>query len=330
MFLRALKVLTVTLAGGTLLLASAPLIAEKWATRPPAFPAQDVNPLTELGLPFEEVVFPAEDGRLLRGWFIPAPASNRDAPAILYAHGSGRDQRSGLSLVPTLHRAGYHVLLFSYRGFGQSEGDGRGLTYGVGESRDVDSAVRFLREERGVRDVGAIGYSVGAVSVILSAARNQDIGAVVAVAPFASVAEVWTANRPALLPPLVLDWTLRLVEWHKGFSRTEACAVDVVGLIAPRPLLLMYGTNDAHVPLSHARQMLAAAGRHSTLWLVEGETHDSIRTRALEERLPEVVNFFDTALLEYADDGFSPDVELNPRQATRLREHETYSQIRTR
>ncbi|MCR4406575.1 MAG: alpha/beta fold hydrolase [Anaerolineae bacterium] len=329
MFLRVLKVVTVTLAGGAFLLTGAPLIAEKWATRPPAFPTRDVNPLTELGLPFEEVVFPAEDGRLLRGWFIPAPASSRDAPAILYAHGSGRDQRSGLSLVPPLHRAGYHVLLFSYRGFGQSEGDGRGLTYGVGESQDVDSAVHFLREERGVRNVGAIGYSVGAVSVILSAARNQDIGAVVAVAPFASVAEVWTANRPPLLPPFVLDWTLRLVEWHKGFSRAEACAVDVVGRIAPRPLLLIYGTNDGHIPLGHAQQMLTAAGQPSTLWLVEGETHDSIRTHALEALLPEVINIFGAAL-GYADNSLYPRGEINARQAMRLREHETYTQIRIR
>lgn len=295
-FPRALKALTATLAGGALLLATVPTLAELWATRPPAFPRQGVNPLTELGLPFEDVAFPAEDGLTLRGWFIPAESATADTPAVFYAHGSGRDQRSGLSLVPGLHEAGYHVLLFSYRGFGQSEGNGRGLTYGAGESQDVDSAVRFLCEEKGIEKVGAIGYSVGAVSVILSAARNPDIEAVVAVAPFACVSDVWTANRPALLPGFVLNWTLQLVEWRKGFSRSDACAVDVIGSIAPRPLLLMHGTRDGHIPLSHAQRLLAEAGSSSTFWLIEGETHGSIRTHALEERLPEVVSFFDVSL----------------------------------
>jgi len=295
-FSRILKMLIATLASGALLLTAAPMLAEMWATRPPAFPRQDVNPLTELDLPFEDVAFPAVDGLTLRGWFIPAESATPDTPAIFYAHGSGRDQRSGLSLVPALHRAGYHVLLFSYRGFGQSEGNGRGLTYGVGESQDVDSAVCFLREEKGIQGVGAIGYSVGAVSVILSAARNPDVEAVVAVAPFTCVSDVWIANRPAFLPGFILDWTLRLVEWRKGFSRSDACAVDEIGHIAPRPLLLIQGTHDGHVPLSHTHQLLAAAGQPSTLWLIEGETHDSIRTHALEARLPDVVTFFDAAL----------------------------------
>jgi dipeptidyl aminopeptidase/acylaminoacyl peptidase len=291
---RLLKIAAGVLAGVSLLTMVGPVVAETIATYPPALPRRPLTPMTELGLPYEEVAFPAADGLTLRGWFI--PAARQDAPAILYAPATGHDQRSGLSLVPAFHGAGYHVLLFSYRGHALSDGRKGEFTYGDGESRDVDAAVRFLYETKGIRHIGAIGHSAGAVSSILSAARNPRIGAVVAVAPFNCVTEAWHTSRPALVPAFVLDWTLWASEKLRGFDRDEICPVEVVDRIAPRPLLVIHGTEDKRITEAQVRRLFGAAREPKSLWLVEGATHGGIRTPVLDALAPKVVAFLDGAL----------------------------------
>jgi len=271
-----------------------PMLGELVSTLPPPFPRGGVNPLTELGVSYEEVAFPTPDGLTLRGWFV--PAEPLDAPAILYAPATARDQRSGLSLVPVFHEAGYHVLLFSYRGQALSDGNRVGFTYGDAESRDVDAAVRFLYETKGVRQVGVIGHSVGAASAILSAARNPRIGAVVAVAPFNCVVEVWHTSRPVLVPPFILDLTLRLVEKRKGFNADDVCPLKVIHRIAPRPLLVIHGKDDRRITEIQVRRLFAAAREPKALWLVDGASHGSIRTPVLDELAPDVIAFLDAAL----------------------------------
>jgi len=288
--------------GASLLTLVGPAIGETIATLPPLFSRQDTNPLTESGLCYEEVAFATDDGLTLRGWFI--PVGNRlgsgtpqaEAPAVVYVPGTGRDQRSGLSLVAPFHKAGYHVLLFSYRGSGQSDGNWLRFSYGDAESRDVDAAVRFLSEVKGVGRVGAIGYSAGAVSVILSAARNPQIEAVVAVAPYNCVDEVWQTGRPAVMPTFLHDLTLWLTEKRKGFDRDRICPVDVVDQIAPRPLLVIHGTEDQRILESQVRRLFAAASEPKRLWLVQGATHNTIRTPVLDDLAPQVVGFMDGAL----------------------------------
>ena len=280
--------------GASLLTLVGPAIGETIATLPPLFSRQDTNPLTESGLRYEEVAFSTDDGLTLRGWFI--PADQAEAPAVVYVPGTGRDQRSGLSLVAPFHKAGYHVLLFSYRGSGQSDGNWLRFSYGDAESRDVDAAVRFLSEIKGVGRVGAIGYSAGAVSVILSAARNPQIEAVVAVAPYNCVDEVWQTGRPAVMPAFLQDLTLWLTEKRKGFDRDRICPVDVVDQIAPRPLLVIHGTDDQRILESQVRRLFAVANQPKSLWLVEGATHNTIRTPVLDELVPQVVGFMNGAL----------------------------------
>ena len=280
--------------GASLLALVGPAIGETIATLPPLFSRQDTNPLTESGLHYEDVAFPTDDGLTLRGWFI--PAAQAGAPAVLYAPGTGRDQRSGLSLVAPFHQAGYSVLLFSYRGSGQSDGNWLRFSYGDAESRDVDAAVRFLSETKGVRYIGAIGYSAGAVSAILSAARNPEIGAVVAVAPYTCVAEVWQTGRPAMMPAFLQDFTLWLTEKRKGFDRNQICPVNVVDQIAPRPLLVIHGTDDQRILESQVLRLFAAASQPKSLWLVSGATHNTIRTPVLDELVTQVVGFMDGAL----------------------------------
>jgi dipeptidyl aminopeptidase/acylaminoacyl peptidase len=303
--LKAIKIAAGVLAGVTLLTLAGPLVGETIATLPPAFPKETANPLTEWGVPYEEVTFPTSDGLTLRGWFIPGhsihahgPEAEDNARAILYAPATAHDQRSGLSLVPMFHKAGYHVLLFSYRGHALSDGKRGQFTYGDAESRDVDAAVRFLSETKGIRRIGVIGHSVGAVSAILSAARNPRVGAVVAVAPFNCVTEVWRTSRPALVPPFVLEWTLWVTEKVRGFNRDQICPLEVVDRIAPRPLLVIHGTDDRRITEGQVRRLFSAAKMPKSLWLVQGATHDGIRSPVLDELTPEVIAFLDAALIE--------------------------------
>ncbi len=282
------------LAGTTLLSLAAPLVGEVIAIYPPAFPRQAENPLGEVGLPYQDVEFPSSDGSMLRGWFI--PAGQDGAPVVLYAPATGHDQRSGLSLVPALHEAGYNVLLFSYRGHGESDGVRGRFTYGDGESRDVDAAVQFLSKRKGIRQIAVIGHSAGAASAILSAARNPLIGAVVALAPFNSLDEVWQTSRPSMVPAFVLEWTLWVAEHSRGFSRDNVRPLEVVSEIAPRPLLVIHGTQDDRITQEQVQQLVAAASEPKTLWLVEGATHDGIRTPVLDELLPDVIGFLNQAL----------------------------------
>ncbi len=287
------KVAAGIVAGASLLTLAAPILGEVIATSPPPFLTRAPNPIADLGLPYEDVEFPTTDGLTLRGWFI--AADQADAPAIVYAPATRHDQRSGVSLAPAFHQAGYHVLLFSYRGHALSEGKKGHFTYGDAESKDVDSAVQFLHDTKGILRIGVIGHSAGAVSSIISAARNPLVGAVVAVAPFNSVDEVWQTSRPRLVPEFVLDWTLWVAEKVRGFRSEDVCPEAVVGRIAPRPLLVIHGTDDQRITESQVRRLFASAEEPKALWLVEGATHEGIRDPMLDLLAPDVIDFLDRA-----------------------------------
>lgn len=291
--LKMIKIAAGIVAGATLLTLVAPVVGETIATLPPAFPGGASDPVAALGLTYEDVTFATADGLTLRGWFF--PAAQPHAPAMLYAPATSHDQRSGLSLVRTFHDAGYHVLLFSYRGHALSDGRKGSFTYGEAESRDVDAAVQYLYEARGIRNIGLVGHSAGAVSAILSAARNPLVGAVVAVAPYNCVTDVWQTSRPPLVPAFILDWALWVAEKTRGFDREQVCPVRVVEQIAPRPLLVIHGTDDHRITEEQVQELFAAAEEPKALWLVEGASHSAIRSPVLDALAQDVISFFNSA-----------------------------------
>jgi type IV secretory pathway VirJ component len=63
---------------------------------------------------------------------------------------------------------------------------------------------------------------------------------------------------------------------------------DVVAGVAPLPLAAIHSTNDEFVPVSQARDLLAQAGRPSTLWVVPARDHRFSDNRPeFERRLTE-------------------------------------------
>lgn len=279
------------------------MVGEMIATMAPFYSPSSVRRASELGLPFEEVSFPTRDGLMLRGWFF--PAEQAESPAVLYAPATSHDQLSGLSLARPLHDAGYHVLLFSYRGHGESDGNPLGFTYGASESRDIDAAVQFLFEERGIRHIGAIGHSAGAVAIILSAARNSRLGAVVAASPFTSVDEIWETNRPAFFPKSLYQAVFKLVERRKGFLRDQVRAEQSVRRIAPRPVLLIHGSEDRRITREQALRLFHQAQSPKQMWVIQGADHRSVRDPGLDALIGQIILFLNQALKETPEARFT-------------------------
>ena len=101
----------------------------------PGIRTLDASP-DDVGLPFEDVTFPAEDGLTISGWLIPRTGS-RTSVVMIPAGGYNRLNRmidphqSGeaqLQLMRALWERGHAVLLYDPRGTGHSQGDR--LSYG--------------------------------------------------------------------------------------------------------------------------------------------------------------------------------------------------------
>ncbi|NIM95359.1 MAG: alpha/beta fold hydrolase [Anaerolineales bacterium] len=297
MVVEGLKIFSTVFLGLSVFTIGGSLLGEIVATKAPVFPKEASLSIHNLGIAYEEVAFETSGDLILRGWFFPAEFPN--APAIVYAPATSHDMRSGLSLVFPFHRAGYNVLLFSYRGHGLSDGDPFGFTYGAMESEDVDAAIRYLSETRGIQHIGAIGHSAGAASIILSAARNPNIDAVVAVAPYAAIEEVWETNRPAVIPKALLDLTMKVSELRKGFTRGQVRPEDVIEQIAPRPLLLIHGMEDKRITQAQAMRLFEAAEGPKQFWLVEGVDHEGVRSQGVEDLIDNVIGFFDESMQKH-------------------------------
>ena len=115
--LRTLLNLTLTLALGY---AAIVFLAYLLQDRLLYFPSHKlVASPADVGLRFESVSFETEDGETLDGWWIPAEP---ERAVLLFCHGNAGNISHRLESVEIFHRLGLIVLLFDYRGYGQSTG----------------------------------------------------------------------------------------------------------------------------------------------------------------------------------------------------------------
>src|SRR5439155_18183115 len=117
----------------------------------------------------QEVRFTAGDGVALRGWWLPGRDTER---AVVLLHGWKADRLQMLPRAKWLHRLGYSVLLFDFRGCGESGGRS-GLGYD--ERLDVEAALKFLREEKKVRQTALLGESLGAAAAVMAVDRWEGV-----------------------------------------------------------------------------------------------------------------------------------------------------------
>lgn len=239
---------------------------------PPGRPAPDAR---GAGIPVADVRFAAADGVALAGWF--ALASPR-APTIILVHGFKGSRTEMLPWARFLFAAGYNVLLYDSRGCGQSQG--WAIALGAREADDVIGAVRYLqgRTDLVVKRFGALGVSLGAGTVLLAAAREPELAAVVADSAWADeqpqLARMSSVSLGPVAVPL-LPYEPALVDTLIGARLETTSPLAVIGRIAPRAVLLIAAADDrnALTPLSGERALFAAAGQPKAEWIAPSGGH---------------------------------------------------------
>lgn len=139
----------------------------------------------DLGLTAQSVRLPVTGGVSLFAWYLPAGTATKPAPAIVLLHGWGGNASTLLPAAQALRHAGYAVLLPEARNHGRSDRHGYSSLPRFAE--DLDGALDWLVAQPGVEAsrLCALGHSVGAAAVLLSASRRHDLHAVVSVSAFA-------------------------------------------------------------------------------------------------------------------------------------------------
>lgn len=247
----------------------------------------------DLGVPHESLEALTRDGLRLLAWYLPGV---RDAAVVVSGGHRGRPG-DVLGVSAALQRAGFHVVVYGWRGTPGS--DPAAHTLGVFERRDLEGAIDAIQGRLGDVPVGLLGYSLGGAVSLVVAGEDPRVRAVCADSAFSDPAGVLAdgVERVLRIPGAVLTAPVAaVVALRTGARLSDFSPLNAVGRIAPRPLLLIHGETDQAVPPSHARDLYEAAGEPRQLWLVPGAGHVGAYFADRDHYLDRVVGFFDHAL----------------------------------
>jgi pimeloyl-ACP methyl ester carboxylesterase len=271
----------------------APLALALALTNVPPTPLERVSP-ADLGLVYEDVSFPAEDGVLLSGWYLPSTSG----AAVVLLHGAGSNRAAVLEHAAVLAHHGYGVLLFDARGHGRSEG--HAMDFGWDGDLDIGGAMSYLATRPDVEPtrLGAVGLSLGGEMAIGAAARDPRIRAVVAEGATYRVAGDWSPYHAGGLVQRAMDWIFFTAADILSDADPPIELRDAVSQMAPRKLLLI--ESDEGMEAAAGRAYRDASALNVELWVVHGAGHIAgLETdpQAWEQR---VVDFLDRELLQRA------------------------------
>lgn len=243
-------------------------------------------------MPAEVVQFLSRDGLQLGGWWIPAAETPRGT-VILCPGQNGSLDKDIPQAVP-LHRAGFNVLLFDFRAHGCSEGEL--VTLGALEQADLFGALDYLEAERGIAQVGVLGFSMGAGVALLVAAQDPRIRALVVDGAFPHLRGILAGYlRLRGIPGPLAGGFARVVLWmaglRAGYDIARANPFDLAGRITA-PTLFLHGERDPFVSTDDVRALAARLRGPVELWSLPDCGHREAHRQHPDEYARRVVDWF--------------------------------------
>ena len=243
----------------------------------------------------------------------PDMAAGERRPAFVILHGFGSNKEAGNTVNPArmLSGWGYIVLRFDMRGCGQSEGE-FGHILCLDQVEDTRAAITYMagRDDVIADRIGLIGSSFGAAVALYTAGVDERAAAVVSSGGWGHGERKFRGQHST---PAAWDKFVNMLAEGKAYrertgesmivsrydivpipehlrknvsknsvqqfpvdtaqSMFDFCAEEVVGNIAPRPLLLLHAARDSVTPTEQSIELFKRAGQPTELHLLTDVDH---------------------------------------------------------
>jgi pimeloyl-ACP methyl ester carboxylesterase len=210
----------------------------------------------------------------------PVRSDVTQVPAVILAHGYPSDVQASAQAAAALPELGDRIaaemgwlaMAVGFRGCAGSEGS---FSLG-GWLEDLQASVAHLRSTEAVSGVWIVGFGTGGALAICAAADNPDVRGVAALGAPADFDD-WATHPRRLLehardvgmiddplfPPSMEAWSRELRELRPVARASK---------VAPRPMLVIHGSDDDLVPAFDARVLVDAHGS-AELRIIAGAGH---------------------------------------------------------
>ena len=230
----------------------------------------------DIGLTYESMLIPTEDGERIHGWYVPGPPAVQTRGVLLFFHGNAGNISHRLDSIRIFNQLGMDVLIVDYRGYGESTGKpGEPGLY-----LDAEAAWDYLVDTRGVAPdrIVIFGRSLGA-AVGAQLASRRSPGGLIIESGFTSGVEMARRLYPFLPAGLITRLEFPLAD----FVRQVRC-----------PVLVIHSRDDEIIPFDMGKAIYqAVAGEDKTFLEIWGGHNtgfylsESVYIPALEKFLRE-------------------------------------------
>jgi alpha-beta hydrolase superfamily lysophospholipase len=244
----------------------------------------------------KEVSIKSFDGYRLSGRFV---AHESPRATVVIVHGYHGNYTNSFALIFDLYKElGFNILMFRQRA--HSESEGKYITFGALEHRDLLSWIDFHNQTVGDLPLFVSGISMGASTVMYAADKELpgNIRGMTADCGFTSpydiilkvVSERIRMNAKFLMPGVNLFCKLLA-----GFDMKEFSSEKTLKN-AKAPILMIHGEDDDFVPCEMSRRGFEACSGEKYLVTVKGAAHGTSFLVGNERLRPMLIEFFNSHL----------------------------------
>ena len=212
---------------------------------------------------------------------------------VFLLHGYGEAQFSMLPWAYRLAEDGWRCVLVDLRGHGESTG--KRVYFTVVETNDMGQLLDALERGRELaKPVCAVGESYGAVLALRWKTVDPRMGAVVAMAPYASLSNAVLNIRHDYTPVIPKFMVKAAIKKLPSLLQIPATEFDTTTVLRRKPVgaLFIAGGLDTIAPVTDVQRVYALALPDSKFIVVPGATHEAL-TYYFKDLVPAVLPWLD-------------------------------------
>ncbi|UCD09111.1 MAG: alpha/beta hydrolase [Dehalococcoidales bacterium] len=202
-----------------------------------------------IGLAYENISLETANGEKIIGWFVTA---NNSRGVLLFCHGNAGNISHRLDSIRIFVELGLSVLIFDYRGYGESEGK----PSESGTYQDAEAAWNYLVKERHINPEKIIifGRSLGGGIASYIASRFSP-GMLILESTFTSLPDIAASHFPYFPIKLITKIKYPTAEY---LSRVNC------------PVLIIHSRDDEEIPFSHGQNLYEIAADPKVFLTIQG------------------------------------------------------------